>query len=210
MDEYRTDSEEFIPEYLSRLEESVLEELSIRERNYNFRFNGLRRLLRDVHQQKLTRALERLQEDRLIQQSPDGGYRLGNDSYDKVREYYGNQELLHHYQNQNNEQGKLLTTITSEKEIPVEDLIKKLAGKYFGYFRFVGHFSTDKKGRLEWIHVEDHSKILISTISQSEIEIESYNVRKETIERFIQLIRQLLVNQHVFLQIRENSSSHPN
>ena len=210
MEEYKQETEEFVPEYLSRLEESVLEELSVREKNYNFRFNGLRRLLRDVHQQKLTRALERLQEDHLIQQSPDGGYGLGNETYDKVREYFGNQSLVHNYQEQNNEQKKIRTTITSEKEIPVEDLIKRLAGKYFGYFRFVGHYSTNKRGRLEWIHVEDHSKILISTISQTEIELECYNVNSETIERFIQLIRQMLVNQQIFLQIRENTTSSPN
>ncbi|PWI49049.1 hypothetical protein CEE45_03805 [Candidatus Heimdallarchaeota archaeon B3_Heim] len=210
MEEYRQESADFVPEYLSSLEESVLEELSVREKNYNFRFNGLRRLLRDVHQQKLTRALERLQEDRLIQQSPDGGYGLGNETYDKVREYFDNQGLIHHYQEQNSELKKILTTITSEKEIPVEDLVKQLAGKYFGYYRFVGHFSTDNKGRLEWIHVEDHSKILISTISQTEIEIESYNVKSETIERFIQLIRQMLVNHQIFLQIRRISTSHAN
>ena len=210
MEEYRHENEDFVPEYLSSLEESVLEELSVREKNYNFRFNGLRRLLRDVHQQKLTRALERLQEDRLIQQSPDGGYGLGNETYDKVREYFGNQGLVHQYQEQNKELKKILTTITSEKEIPVEDLVKRLAGKYFGYYRFVGHFSTDNKGRLEWIHVEDHSKILISTISQTEIEIESYNVKSETIERFIQLIRQMLVNHQIFLQIRRTSTSHAN
>ena len=210
MEEYRQESADFVPEYLSSLEESVLEELSVREKNYNFRFNGLRRLLRDVHQQKLTRALERLQEDRLIQQSPDGGYGLGNETYDIVREYFDNQGLIHHYQEQNSELKKILTTITSEKEIPVEDLVKQLAGKYFGYYRFVGHFSTDNKGRLEWIHVEDHSKILISTISQTEIEIESYNVNSETIERFIQLIRQMLVNHQIFLQIRRTSTSHAN
>lgn len=210
MEEYRQESADFVPEYLSSLEESVLEELSVREKNYNFRFNGLRRLLRDVHQQKLTRALERLQEDRLIQQSPDGGYGLGNETYDIVREYFDNQGLINHYQEQNSELKKILTTITSEKEIPVEDLVKQLAGKYFGYYRFVGHFSTDNKGRLEWIHVEDHSKILISTISQTEIEIESYNVNSETIERFIQLIRQMLVNHQIFLQIRRTSTSHAN
>jgi Mn-dependent DtxR family transcriptional regulator len=210
LEDYRQDNEDFVPEYLSRLEESVLEELSVREKNYNFRFNGLRRLLRDVHQQKLTRALERLQEDRLIQQSPDGGYGLGNETYDKVREYFDNQGLVHHYQEQNKDLNRILTTITSEKEIPVENLIKRLAGKYFGYYRFVGHYSTNKKGRLEWIHVEDHSKILISTISEREIEIESYNVNSNTIERFIQLIRQIMVNHHIFLQIREKNPSHPN
>jgi Mn-dependent DtxR family transcriptional regulator len=210
LEQYRQENEDFVPEYLSRLEESVLEELSVREKHYNFRFNGLRRLLRDVHQQKLTRALERLQEDQLIQQSPDGGYGLGNETYDKVREYFGNQGIVNHYQEQNKTQKRIFTTITSEKEFPVEDLISRLAGKYFGYYRFVGHYSTNNKGRLEWIHVEDHSKILISTISQTEIEIESYNVNSETIERFIQLIRQMLVNHQIFLQVRENIASHPN
>ncbi|MHA2112363.1 MAG: hypothetical protein ACW98W_12850 [Candidatus Hodarchaeales archaeon] len=81
MNEFSQEIEDFIPEYLSSLEESVLEELSIREKNYSLRFNGLRRLLKDVHQQKLTRALERLQEDSLITQFPDGGYGLGNESY---------------------------------------------------------------------------------------------------------------------------------
>ena len=72
------ENDAFIPEYLSSLEENVLSELSTREKNYSFRFNGLRRILRDVHQQKLTRALERLQEDNLIERHPDGGYTLEN------------------------------------------------------------------------------------------------------------------------------------
>ena len=66
MDEFSQEMDDAIPNYLSNLEESVLEELSVREKNYSFRFNGLRRLLRDVHQQKLSRALERLQEDLLL------------------------------------------------------------------------------------------------------------------------------------------------
>ncbi len=210
MDEFSQEIEDFVPEYLSSLEESVLEELSIREKHYSLRFNGLRRLLKDVHQQKLTRALERLQEDSLITQFPDGGYGLGKESYDKVRQYFGKDELIYRYQEKNTEPEKVLATLTSNKEIPVEDLVKHLTGKYFGNYRFVGHYYMNKKGRLEWIHVEDHSKILISSISPTEIEIESFNVSKSTIERLIQMIRQMLVMQKIFLRLHESSPSHAN
>ena len=210
MNEFSQEIEDFIPEYLSRLEESVLEELSIREKNYSLRFNGLRRLLKDVHQQKLTRALERLQEDSLITQFPDGGYGLGNESYDKVRQYFGKDGIIYRYQENNSDPEKVVAALISNKEIPVEDIVQQLAGKYFGNYRFVGHYLTNNKGRLEWIHMEDHSKILISSISATEIKIESFNVSKSTIERLIQMIRQMLVSQKIFLRLHESLPSNAN
>lgn len=210
MSEFSQETEDFIPEYLSSLEESVLEELSIREKNYSLRFNGLRRLLKDVHQQKLTRALERLQEDSLITQFPDGGYGLGNESYDKVRQYFGKDDIIYSYQQNNSDPEKVVAALISNKEIPVEDIVQQLAGKYFGNYRFVGHYLTNNKGRLEWIHMEDHSKILISSISATEIKIESFNVSKSTIERLIQMIRQMLVTQKIFLRLHENLPSNAN
>ncbi|MCK4895278.1 MAG: hypothetical protein KAS47_00605 [Candidatus Heimdallarchaeota archaeon] len=210
MDEFSQEIEDFVPEYLSSLEESVLEELSIREKHTSLRFNGLRRLLKDVHQQKLTRALERLQEDSLIKQFPDGGYGLGNESYEKVRQYFGKDGLMYRYQDKNSNPEKVLASLTSNKEIPVEDLVEFLTGKYFGNYRFVGHYYMNEKGRLEWIHVEDHSKILISSISPTEITIESFNVSKSTIERLIQMIRQMLVTQKIFLRLHENLPSNAN
>ena len=210
MNEFSQEIEDFVPEYLSSLEESVLEELSIREKNYSLRFNGLRRLLKDVHQQKLTRALERLQEDSLITQFPDGGYGLGNESYDKVRQYFGKDGIIYRYQENNSDPEKVVAALISNKEIPVEDIVQQLAGKYFGNYRFVGHYLTNNKGRLEWIHMEDHSKILISSISATEIKIESFNVSKSTIERLIQMIRQMLVTQKIFLRLHESLPSNAN
>ncbi len=210
MDEFSQEMDDAIPNYLSNLEESVLEELSVREKNYSFRFNGLRRLLRDVHQQKLSRALERLQEDRLIRQDPDGGYGLGDDSYDIIREHFGNQELFGQFQRGKKEPNSIQTEIIANKEIPVAELVSLLAGKYFGYYRFVGHYYNNNKGRLEWTHVEDHSKILISTVSQTTIKIESFNVSKATIERFIQLIRQMMVSYQILFQVRNISPSNAN
>ena len=210
MNEFSQEIEDFVPEYLSSLEESVLEELSIREKNYSLRFNGLRRLLKDVHQQKLTRALERLQEDSLITQFPDGGYGLGKESYDKVRQYFGKNDLIYRFEERNSDPDKVTAALFSNKEIPVEDIVQQLAGKYFGNYRFVGHYLTNNKGRLEWIHMEDHSKILISSISPTEIKIESFNVSKSTIERLIQMIRQMLVTQKIFLRLHESLPSRAN
>ncbi|MHA2174149.1 MAG: hypothetical protein ACXACP_09335 [Candidatus Hodarchaeales archaeon] len=210
MDEFTKENEDFIPYYLSSLEESVLEKLSTRERNYAFRFNGLRRVLSDVHQQKLSRALERLQEDRLIKQFPDGGYGLGGENYEKIRQYFGHQDLLDSYEAIRNSPNNRITSITSESEIPVRELVSKLTGKYFGYYRFIGHYFNNNKGKLEWVHVEDNSKILISSISKTKIEIESYNVSNGTIERFVQLIQRILISQKIFLEVQEASSVHAN
>jgi hypothetical protein len=160
--------------------------------------------------QKLTRALERLQEDSLITQFPDGGYGLGNESYDKVRQYFGKDDIIYSYQENNSDPEKVVAALISNKEIPVEDIVQQLAGKYFGNYRFVGHYLTNNKGRLEWIHMEDHSKILISSISATEIKIESFNVSKSTIERLIQMIRQMLVTQKIFLRLHEKLPSNAN
>ncbi|MHA2074814.1 MAG: hypothetical protein ACW97X_09360, partial [Candidatus Hodarchaeales archaeon] len=146
------ENDAFIPEYLSSLEENVLSELSNREKNYSFRFNGLRRLLKDVHQQKLTRALERLQEDNLIERHPDGGYTLDDNSYDSVREYYRNHDIFLNNPKTNPRTRKVFTSISNGQDFPVEYVIKKLSGKYFGGYRFIGHYISKGKRQLEWIH----------------------------------------------------------
>lgn len=206
-----TDQEDpSIPEYLSQLEETVLEELSLRERNYSFRFNGLRRLLNDVHQQKLARALERLQEDNLIERYPDGGYGLDSKYYDRVKEKFGKQSLnngnfgfdLNTHQN--------YTTISTGKDFPVQIIINKLTGKYFGQYRFIGHYFSNGKGRLEWIHAENQSKILLTQISPRKIEISALNVSKLAIERFLRIIQQILYELQIIAQFSEVHHSHAN
>ena len=139
METMNQDEDEFIPQYLSRLEEHVLSELSSREKNYSFRFNGLRRILKDVHQQKLSRALERLQEDQLIERNPDGGYGIDRNSYDMIRDYYHKHALFLDYSSLNSET-KQEFTIKANRDFPVKSIISKLAGKYFGAFRFIGHY----------------------------------------------------------------------
>ncbi|MFX1516233.1 MAG: hypothetical protein ACFFC6_07990 [Promethearchaeota archaeon] len=203
MDTMNQEEDEFIPQYLSRLEEHVLSELSSREKNYSFRFNGLRRILKDVHQQKLSRALERLQEDQLIERNPDGGYGLDRNSYDMIRDYYHKQSLFLDYSNLSSET-KQEFTITTSRDLPVKNIISKLAGKYFGAFRFIGHYYSDGEGRLEWIHADDHSKILISGFSASKIEITAYNVTKTEINKFLSILQQYLLDYNIVAKLNDS------
>ncbi|MFX0204812.1 MAG: hypothetical protein ACFFDT_02415 [Candidatus Hodarchaeota archaeon] len=209
MDTMNQEEDEFIPQYLSRLEEHVLSELSSREKNYSFRFNGLRRILKDVHQQKLSRALERLQEDQLIERNPDGGYGLDRNSYDMIRDYYHKQTLFLDYSNPNSE-AKQEFTITASRDFPVKSIISKLAGKYFGAFRFIGHYYSDGEGRLEWIHAEDRSKILISGFSASKIKIIAYNVSKAEINKFLHILQQYLLEYTIVAKLSETTTSMAN
>jgi hypothetical protein len=200
--------EEFIPEYLSRLEETVLEELSSREKNYSIRFNGLRRVLKDVHQQKLSRALERLQEDDLIVRYPDGGYGLGGNSYEMIREYFRGD--TREYFNLDTSPKQIISTLSPDNNFPVQKIVSKLAGKYFGAFRFIGHYYSNGEGRLEWIHGEDHSRILISSITSSKIEIIAYNISKVSINKFLDILRHVLIDYSILVEFSTTASSQAN
>jgi hypothetical protein len=210
MNTFNQEAEEMIPEYLSSLEETVLEELSVREKHYTFRFNGLRRVLNDVHQQKLTRALERLQEDHLIERHPDGGYGLDKKYYDKIRERFGSKPLSDGVFSFDLNKQKNYSAVTTSKEFPVQTIIDKLTGKYFGSFRFIGHYYANGKGRLEWIHAENQSKILITQISPYKIEISANNVSNLAINRFLRLIRQVLLEHKIFVNLTEEHSAQAN
>jgi hypothetical protein len=205
-----SDDNAFSPEYLSSLEENVLSELSSREKNYAFRFNGLRRILRDVHQQKLTRALERLQEDNLIERQPNGGYQLEDNSYDRIREYYSKQDRYFGYGKSNLDNEKIFTSISRDTKFPVKHIINRLSGKYFGDYRFIGHYYSEGRGQLEWIHAEDHSRILISTITPSKITMITYNVSKIAINKFLRILQQTLLEYQMVVPLTEETASQAN
>ncbi|NHJ03027.1 MAG: hypothetical protein EAX86_12900 [Candidatus Heimdallarchaeota archaeon] len=205
---------ETIPDYLSyrsQLEETVLSEFSTREKSYAFRFNGLRRVLKDVHQQKLTRALERLQEDQLIERHQDGGYTLDSNYYDYLKDYYEKQKAfsrrsvsdsIHTQQN--------FIATRKENDLPVQQLTEKLAGKYFSYYRFIGHYYSNGEGRLEWIHAEDGSRILISAISSDQILVSSRNVSQNAIRKFLHIIQHILIEYNIYLAFTEETGPEAN
>ena len=126
METLNQEDSEFIPVYLSRLEENVLSELSLREKNYSFRFNGLRRILKDVHQQKLSRALERLQDDQLVERYPDGGYGLDSSSYEMVRDHYNKKQIFLDYSRLNSGNKQVFFAFSTDHSFPVKNIIDLL------------------------------------------------------------------------------------
>ncbi|MFW9855342.1 MAG: hypothetical protein ACFFFG_09775 [Candidatus Thorarchaeota archaeon] len=193
---------EFVPEYLSSLEETVLEELSVREKNYSFRFNGLRRLLKDVHQQKLTKALERLLEDGYLERYPDGGYGLGRGNEAQIRKYFRKQD--ENYYDANLDSQRIYRAVSPDHRIPVQKLTRKLAGKYFGDYRFIGHYIANGKGRLEWLNADIHTRILITTIDSSQIEVRTDNIPSNdpNLKKLLSIIQQALLDDHIILSFR--------
>jgi len=194
------EEQEFTPYQLSDLEETVLSELSMREKHYTIRFNGLRRLLKNVHQQKLSRALERLQESQLIERDQDGGYGLDSNSYSQIREYYKSQQKPLSNSLLDSETKKIFIK-SSEYEFPVKDLVTKLTGKYFANFRFIGHYYANGEGRLEWIHSENNASILISSITPAIIEIIAQNIDQDSLNKFLHIIQQLLFEYEIIPDI---------
>jgi hypothetical protein len=80
-----------------------------------------------------------------------------------------------------------------------------LAGKYFGAFRFIGHYYSDGEGRLEWIHADDHSKILVSGFKASKIEITAYNVTKTEINKFLHILQQYLLDYNIIAKLSDST-----
>jgi len=132
---------------------------------------------------------------------------LDNNSYEMIRDYYNKQQLFLDYSNLNTSNKHELTVFSTDRDFPVKSIISKLAGKYFGDFRFIGHYYTNGKGRLEWIHAEDHSKILISSITASKIEIMAYNVSKGAINKFLHILQQFLLDCKILVNFNDTPTS---
>ncbi|MHA1213808.1 MAG: hypothetical protein ACTSR2_12880 [Candidatus Hodarchaeales archaeon] len=210
MSSFNQEENSEIPSYLSHLEETVLEELSSREKNFSFRFNGLRRVLNDVHQQKLSRALERLQEDHLIERFPDGGYGLGKDSYEKIKERFKKKALYQRSRTHTLSEPVIYSARATDKEFPVKSIINRLIGKYFGQYRFMGHYFFNKSGKLEWINAENQSKIIVTEITPHKITILGYNTSKVALDRFLQIIQQILLELQLIVNLRQEANHQVN
>jgi len=111
-----------------------------------FAFDGLKRLL-GVHQEMLSRVLDRLEDEGLLEKVSDG-YRLTNRGSQQVARPLSStqpripivQSLLPH-------------------DIDVQRIIAGLKGRWFGSLRWLGYSQTDEGMVLKWIMVEDSIQI---------------------------------------------------
>jgi hypothetical protein len=111
-----------------------------------FAFDGLKRLL-GVHQEMLSRVLDRLEDEGLLEKVPEG-YRLTNRGSHQVARPLSSiqpripivQSLLPH-------------------DIDVQRIIAGLKGRWFGSLRWLGYSQTDEGLILKWITEEDSIQI---------------------------------------------------
>jgi DNA-binding MarR family transcriptional regulator len=113
-----------------------------------YTFNGLVRKLK-IHQQSLTRALHRLETAGLVKKT-DHGYRLAKklDSI-LVKKSRIDLENLSKGISQHNQFEQILQLYIPD-DIPVEDVINKLLGKWFGTLRWIGIVEGDGGYVLQW------------------------------------------------------------
>ncbi|HEV2120488.1 MAG TPA: hypothetical protein VGS11_10375 [Candidatus Bathyarchaeia archaeon] len=111
-----------------------------------FAFDGLKRLL-GVHQEMLSRVLDRLEDEGLLEKVSEG-YRLTDRGSHQVPRPLGSaqpripivQSLLPH-------------------DIDVQRIIAGLKGRWFGSLRWLGYSQTDEGLVLKWITEEDSIQI---------------------------------------------------
>jgi DNA-binding PadR family transcriptional regulator len=111
-----------------------------------FAFDGLKRLL-GVHQEMLSRVLDRLEDEGLLEKVSEG-YRLTDRGSHQVARPLGStqpripivQSLLPH-------------------DIDVQRIIAGLKGRWFGSLRWLGYSQTDEGMVLKWITEEDSIQI---------------------------------------------------
>jgi len=123
-----------------------------------FTFDGLRRLLR-MHQETLSRTLERLEEQGLVQRVPEG-YRISEG-------YQVAQEIVE----VSSPTPPLVQTMLPPG-VDYRTIVSGLKGRWFGNLRWVGYTETENGIVLKWITDEEGTQ-LDAKFSDNLLSIES-------------------------------------
>ena len=146
IDESLTDLEYVILDYIGNTVDLKLGEVEIS-------FQGLKRLT-NIHQAKLTKAINRLVEKDMLKKG-DAGYKLTDIGYVVF------QRLLRNYNRQESILPKNVYSSVVEGEVqgpPLSEndyqlIAKKLVGKWFGRFRYTSKTQYENSFELGWVSV---------------------------------------------------------
>src|SRR5437867_4837684 len=143
-----------------------------------FAFDGLKRLL-GVHQEMLSRVLDRLEDEGLLEKVSEG-YRLTEKGSHQVARPLGStqpripivQSLLPH-------------------DIEVQRIIAGLKGRWFGSLRWLGYSQTDDGLVLQWITEEDSTQI-DAKFSENYLSIDAKVGEEKDVSKAVKASHQLM------------------
>ena len=125
-----------------------------------FTFEGLKRRL-GLHPETLSRILNRLEQEGIVKKSSEG--------YTVTREIAKHLKL---HQTSTHESRVSLLQTYLPSDIPVQQLISSLRGKWFGLLRWLGLSQTNESITLKWI-TEDGDIQVDAKINETQLTIEA-------------------------------------
>jgi DNA-binding MarR family transcriptional regulator len=166
------------PDSIGQKDTSVLHVIGEEELT-NFTFDGLKRRLR-VHPETLSRILYRLEEQGIIEKATSG-YNVTTKARQLLKQHpiYEAQPTM-----------PILQTLLSP-DIPVDQIISHLRGRWFGNLRWVGISQTAEGTSLKWI-TEDGGTQIEAMFIQGSLSIEAKPLTEEDLNKAMKAAYQLI------------------
>jgi len=144
-----------------------------------FTFEGLKRRL-GLHPETLSRILNRLEQEGIVKKTHEG--------YTVTREIAKHLKL--HQTNANVSRVSLLQTFLPS-DMPVQQLVSSLRGKWFGLLRWLGLSQTNESITLKWI-TEDGEIQIDAKINETTLTIEAKFLHHTNLNRALKAAYQLM------------------
>jgi predicted Rossmann fold nucleotide-binding protein DprA/Smf involved in DNA uptake len=144
-----------------------------------FTFEGLKRRL-GLHPETLSRILNRLEQEGIVKKT--------NEGYTVTREIAKHLKL--HPTNTDESRVSLLQTYLPS-DMPVQQLVSSLRGRWFGLLRWLGVSETNENITLKWI-TEDGDIQIDAKITETQLNIEAKFLHHTNLNRALKAAYQLM------------------
>ncbi|MGI0051906.1 MAG: hypothetical protein ACRD8K_09230 [Nitrososphaeraceae archaeon] len=131
-----------------------------------FTFNGLK-VRSNLHQEILSRSLKRLKELRLVDKNKTG-YNLNK----KGKLLFSELKKILYEKRNNQTKYTQIIQLSVPFQIPNQQIVQNLSGKYFGSLRWIGMIQNIRGYQLKWKDIEDFMEIILH-LSNNNIIIET-------------------------------------
>ena len=145
----------------------------------SFTFDGLKRRL-GVHPETLSRILGRLEEQGLVEKQPEG-YKVMWRPKGSTSPYPCNAE----------EPGVSIMQTMLSPEVPVQQVVSDLSGRWFGVLRWLGYSESKKGMTLKWI-TEDGGVQVNAVFSDSHLSVEAKMLHEKNLNVALKASYQLM------------------